>query len=440
MITSAIPASKRTAYSAYKPSGVPWLGDVPEHWEVRRLKYTADLINVKVDGADNDLPYTGLEHIESWTGRRITPNGDGTSDGQANLYRRGDVLFGKLRPYLAKAHAADSDGICTGELLVLRPKVVRQKFLVDYVLNPDFVAIVDSSTYGAKMPRANWDFIGNLPALIPPDDEQRAIAAFLDRETVRIDALIEKKRRQIELLQEKRSALISHAVTKGLNPNAPMKDSAIDWLGQIPEHWDAIRVMWVAKLESGHTPDKKVPEYWESCTIPWVSLNDTGYLKEHDYISDTAYHVNELGLANSSARLLPSRAVLFTRDATIGLSAITTRPMAVSQHIIAWLCGEQILPEYLLRVFYAMGQELERLTMGSTIKTIGMPDVRELAIPLPPVPEQRDIVKHIEAGTNSIDTVSSAVAKSVELLREYRTALISSAVTGKIDVREEVAS
>ncbi|HQA92228.1 MAG TPA: restriction endonuclease subunit S, partial [Sedimentisphaerales bacterium] len=254
------------------------------------------------------------------------------------------------------------------------------------------------------------------------------------------DALIEKKRRQIELLQEKRSALISHAVTKGLNPNAPMKDSAIDWLGQIPEHWDAIRVMWVAKLESGHTPDKKVPEYWESCTIPWVSLNDTGYLKEHDYISDTAYHVNELGLANSSARLLPSRAVLFTRDATIGLSAITTRPMAVSQHIIAWLCGEQILPEYLLRVFYAMGQELERLTMGSTIKTIGMPDVRELAIPLPPVPEQRDIVKHIEAGTNSIDTVSSAVAKSVELLREYRTALISSAVTGKIDVREEVAS
>lgn len=178
---------KRATYPAYKPSGVVWLGEIPGHWELRRLKYTANLINVKVDGADNDLPYTGLEHIESWTGRRVAPNGEATSEGQANLYRRGDVLFGKLRPYLAKAHAAESDGICTGELLVLRPRAVAQRFLLDYVLNPDFIAVVDSSTYGAKMPRANWDYIGNLPALIPPSEEQRAIAAFLDRETARIE-------------------------------------------------------------------------------------------------------------------------------------------------------------------------------------------------------------------------------------------------------------
>jgi len=204
---------KRVAYPACKPSGVEWLGDVPEHWTIRRLKYTADLINVKVDGPDNNLPYTGLEYIESWTGRRISPNGDATSEGQANLYRRGDVLFGKLRPYLAKAHAVDSDGVCTGELLVLRTKAVNQKFLLNYVLNPDFVAIVDSSTYGAKMPRANWDFIGNLPALIPPTDEQRAIAAFLDRETARIDALVDKVIESIDGLREYRTALISAAVT-----------------------------------------------------------------------------------------------------------------------------------------------------------------------------------------------------------------------------------
>ncbi len=168
---------------------------------------------MKVDGADNDLPYTGLEHIESWTGKRIAVNGNATSEGQANLYRRGDVLFGKLRPYLAKSHACDSDGICTGELLVLRPMAMAQKFLLDYVLNPTFISVVDSSTYGAKMPRANWDFIGNLPALVPPPDEQRAIASFLDRETARIDALIEKVEQSIELLREYRTALISAAVT-----------------------------------------------------------------------------------------------------------------------------------------------------------------------------------------------------------------------------------
>src|SRR5680860_1331966 len=254
-----VQTGKRSAYPAHKPSGVPWLGDVPEHWEVRRLKYSADLINQKVDGAEADLPYMGLEHIESWTGKRQGQNGDASSDGQANLFRRGDVLFGKLRPYLTKAYAADSEGICTGELLVLRPKAVEQKFLLDYVLNPDFVTIVDSSTYGAKMPRANWDFIGNLPTLIPPLDEQQAIAAFLDRETARIDTLIEKKRRQFELLQEKRFALISHAVTKGLDPNAPMKDSGIEWLGQIPKHWGLLQLRRVVDKfidYRGRTPTK----------------------------------------------------------------------------------------------------------------------------------------------------------------------------------------
>ncbi len=196
-----------------KDSGIEWLGQIPEHWEVCRLKYSVDLINQKVDGSDSELPYMGLEHIESWTGKIISPNGDVLSEGQSNLYQRGDVLFGKLRPYLAKVHAAETSGICTGELLVLRPKAVQQKFLLNYLLNPDVISIVDSSTYGAKMPRANWDFIGNIPVLISPTEEQRAIAAFLDRDTVRIDALIEKVEKSTDLLREYRTALISAAVT-----------------------------------------------------------------------------------------------------------------------------------------------------------------------------------------------------------------------------------
>lgn len=154
MTGPAVQADKRATYPAYKPSGVEWLGEVPEHWEVRRLKYSVDRINRKVDGKESDLPYTGLEHIESWTAKRIAANSSATSEGQANLYRRGDVLFGKLRPYLAKVYAAEAEGACTGELLVLRPRAVLQRFLRDYLLNPDFISIVDSSTYGSKMPRA----------------------------------------------------------------------------------------------------------------------------------------------------------------------------------------------------------------------------------------------------------------------------------------------
>ncbi len=437
-MTTAIPTGKRAAYPAYKPSGVPWLGNVPEHWEVRRLKYAADLINTKVDGADNDLPYTGLEHIESWTGRRITPNGDGTSEGQANLYRRGDVLFGKLRPYLAKAHAADSDGICTGELLVLRPKVVRQKFLVDYVLNPDFVAIVDSSTYGAKMPRANWDFIGNLPALIPPDDEQRAIAAFLDRETARIDALVEKKRRQIELLYEKRSALISHAVTKGLDPNAPMKDSGIEWLGQIPKHWDTPPLYARFTVELGKMLDAKrikgefLLPYLRNIDVQWDRVNVEN-LPEMD-IAPGEY----------SRFTLTEGDLLICEGGEVGRTAIWRGelPVCAFQKAIHRVRprSKRDLPRFFYYVMRVAASSGVFLAYGNpnTIPHLTAEKLRVYRFAFPPRDEQEKIVSHLDHETRRIDALVTKVQTSIETLQEFRTALISTAVTGKIDVREEV--
>ena len=148
----------------------------------------------------------------------------------------------------------------------------------------------------------------------------------------------------------------------------------------------------------------------------------------------------EMALTDPAFALLPAGAVVFSRDATVGLSAITTRSMAVSQHFIAWLCGDEMLPEYLLRVFRAMTQELDRLTMGATIKTIGMPDVRTLVTPVPPKDEQKVIVQHVLEETRKIDALVAKIREGIEKLKEYRTALISAAVTGKIDVREDVVA
>jgi len=261
------------------------------------------------------------------------------------------------------------------------------------------------------------------------------IASFLDRETAKIDDLIAEQQRLIELLQEKRQSVISHAVTKGLNPNAPMKDSGVEWLGEVPEHWAFKKIKHTARMESGHTPDRKVEDYWVECDIPWVSLNDTGFLRDNDYISETAYSINELGIQNSSARLLPERVVVFSRDATIGRCAITTRPMAVSQHFIAWVCGEEMLPEYLLLRLKSMTQELERLTFGATLKTIGMPDVKTLTTPVPPISEQEEIVEYVAKAVSKLEEMSRKTQKAVELLQERRSALISAAITGQIDVR-----
>ncbi len=428
---------KRATYPTYKPSGVAWLGDVPEHWEVRRLKYTADLVNVKVDGADNDLPYTGLEHIESWTGKRFTPNGESTSEGEANLYRRGDVLFGKLRPYLAKAYAADSDGVCTGELLVLRPQYVIQRFLLGYMLNTDFVSVVDSSTYGAKMPRANWDFIGNLPALIPPLDEQRAIAAFLDRETARIDALIEKKRRQIELLQEKRAALISHAVTKGLNPNAPMKDSGIEWLGQIPAHWERKRLKHV----TSHIVDciHATPDYIEDGAYPAIRTADVspGRLDLKD-----ARRVDEESFRRQISRLKPKPMdIVYSREGErFGMAALVPIgcEVCISQRMMLFRALSGIVKsDFLMWQLNAsiVYRQAEQDVIGATSPHVNVETIRNFWLAVPPIQEQRAIADVISSGTEHTDCTSERISKGIEALREYRTALISAAVTGKIDVR-----
>lgn len=177
-------------YPAYRDSGVAWLGKVPAHWELQRLKYSVRLRNEKVEASAGVVNYIGLENIEPRTGRLIVSETDIEPEGQSNRYHRGDVLFGKLRPYLAKVHLAEQAGLCTSELLVLEPGSLTSRFLFYWALSDQFIKLVDSSTYGAKMPRASWDFIGSLPSPVPPIAEQRAIVAFLDRETARIDALI----------------------------------------------------------------------------------------------------------------------------------------------------------------------------------------------------------------------------------------------------------
>ena len=199
------------------------------------------------------------------------------AESEGRKFQMNDVLLNKLRPYLAKVYHADFDGLSSGELLCLRPSgTVLPRFLFYVLVSKGFIDSIDAETFGSKMPRADWQVVGHQPLPLPPLQTQRRIAQFLDEKTARIDGLIEKKCALLDRLAEMRQAVITRAVTKGLNPDAPMKSSGIDWLGEIPAHWEVLPVKRVAKLESGHTPDKKIDVYWEDCQIPWVSLNDTG--------------------------------------------------------------------------------------------------------------------------------------------------------------------
>ncbi|NWL79560.1 restriction endonuclease subunit S [Pseudomonas taiwanensis] len=436
--------TKYGAYPAYKPSNVAWLGDIPGHWDVWKVTHGFNRIGSgTTPKSDNPVFYDGnvpwvttselRETIITDTTQKVTEEAV-ASYSALKIYPKGSLAIAMYGATIGRLGMLGVDAAFNQACCVFAEPTVFDTRFVYYWLWMRRPILISLSNGGGQ-PNLSQDDLKKLWIPIPDIPEQQAIVRFLDFKTAQIDALIAKKKTLLDKLAEKRTALISHAVTKGLDQSAPMKRSGVEWIGDIPRHWTIRRVKFAAKLESGHTPSKQVPEYWEDCDIPWVSLNDSKQLAAVDYISETAIQINSLGLANSSARLLPANAVVFTRDATIGLCAITTRPMAVSQHLIAWIPGFEITALYLLRVFSAMKGFLDSFTFGATIKTIGMPDVKTLTMPLPPKGEQEAITTYIEEQFRAISPQFQAIETAIERLTEYRSALITAAVTGKIDVR-----
>jgi type I restriction enzyme S subunit len=431
-------------YRELDSSGVSWLQKKPRHWRIKRLKFSADLINNKVSVDDSPLPYLGLEHIESWTGRKI----DGeinNSAGLASSFVAGDVLFGKLRPYLAKVHLAQQAGLISSEALVVRSKEeLHHEFLKYYMLSRDFINIVDSSTYGSKMPRASWDFIGNLPVLLPEVEEQQVIARFLDFKTTQIDALIAKQKALLGKLAEKRTALISHAVTKGLDPSVPMKYSGVAWLGKIPTHWKRmLMVRIISKFEQGWSP---------ACEERQASLDEWGVLKsgcvnygvfqerEHKTLPPSIEPIPSLEVkegdilmcrASGSRHLIGSAAMVRKCRSKLMFSDKTYR--------IA-LQSDTIDPEFfvfLMKSKYIRDQiELSISGADGLANNIPQSSVKGYQIVLPPtIIEQKAILTLLNKKIESIEAQEKKIFEVIGRLQEYRSTLITSAVTGKIDVR-----
>lgn len=214
-------------------------------------------------------------------------------------------------------------------------------------------------------------------------------------------------------------------------PYPAYKDSGVEWVGKVPAHWETAPIKYVGKLESGHTPSRSVPEYWENCSVPWFTLADIWQVRKAglSVVTETSELVSELGLANSSARRLPPGTVILSRTASVGYPAIMGCEMATSQDFAAWICGNRLHNEYLYCCLLAMRQELDRLMIGSTHKTIYMPDIEQFRCPLPPIGEQRAISAAIKRETARIDALIAKKTTFIELLAKKRQALITHAVT-----------
>lgn len=423
-------------YAQYKElnnSGVSWLQQKPSHWRIKRLKFSTDLINNKVSVEDSPSPYLGLEHIESWTGRKI----DGeikNSEGLASSFTAGDVLFGKLRPYLAKVHLAQQDGLISSEALVVRSKdELHAKFLKYYMLSRDFINIVDSSTYGSKMPRASWDFIGNLPVLLPEVEEQKIIARFLDLKTAQIDALITKQQTLLDKLAEMRTALVNHAVTKGLDPSVPMKESGVTWLGEIPAHWDAKRLKFVGKTRYGlGEPPQKLDG-----GLPFIRATDI-YRGEIDGAKVQTVDPDCVPWSRNPA--LKAKDILVVRSgAYTGDSAIvpTRWEGSIAGYDMVYT-AEGALPEYVafnLLSKHVLNGQIYLAKNRAAQPHLNAEELGDVVVALPPPDEQVEIVAYIEECMKKLTIQFQLINGVVERLHEYRSSLITNAVTGKIDVR-----
>ena len=424
-------------YAAYKGSGVEWLGDIPEHWEVKRIKYSAPLRADKLDAKPADQTYIGLENIEPGTGRILLQDQAENVDSSVVQFEAGDVLFGKLRPYLAKVARPELNGVSTGELLVLRPLASSQGYLFYSLLNESYIRWVDGLTYGTKMPRVNPDQVGNSMMPLPSEAEQYAIAAFLDRETAKIDALMAKKVRLIELLQEKRTALITRAVTKGLDPDVRMKDSGVGRLGAVPANWDllALKRRWNV-VDCKHLT---VPFVGEG--IPLASVRETQSF-ELD-LKDAQRTTVEWYKTLIEGGRKPRRGdLIYCRNVSVGSASLVTGDDLFAMGQDVCLIRSSTENQRWLNYFLcssAMSYQLASTLVGSTFNRINVAEVMTLLIPVPPRVEQDRIAQFLELETAKIDSLVAKVYKAINHLKELRTALISAAVTGKIDVRDGAA-
>ena len=415
-------------YREHRDSGIEWLGEIPAHWEVRRLKFVAPTRSSKLASLPTGQTYIGLEHIESETGRLLLDASPSDFGGVVGRFDAGDVLFGKLRPYLAKVSRPTFGGISTSEVIALQPVGCSQAHLFYALLSTSLIGWFDSLTFGSKMPRISPEQVANTFVPVPPEAEQRAITAFLDRETARIDALVQRKQKLVDLLMARRTALISRAVTRGLLPEVATKNTRVDSLGDIPAHWQVNRLKFMAPVRS----DKQTSIRSGQVFIGLENIEpQTGRLLLRTPASKVESTVNWFAAGDVLFGKLRPYLAKVGRPTVSGVCTteiVALQPVGCSQ---AYL-------------FYALLNDsfirwLDSLTFGSKMPRVSPEQVANASIAIPPEVEQQAIADFLDRETAKIDALVAKVREAIERLKEYRLALISAAVTGKIDVRAESA-
>jgi type I restriction enzyme, S subunit len=436
-------------YPKYKPSGVEWLGEVPEGWEVARLKNV--IVQKITDGPhttpnfySDGIPFLSVDGIQDgelqFDGCRFISKEDHEEFRKKALPRKGDLLLGKAASTGKLARVkVDFEFSIWSPLALIRFATTKANpaFFEQWLKSPIAQAQIDNLCTSNTQKNISMDDIPRLIVTIPPLPEQTAIAEFLDRETGKIDGLVAEQRRLMELLKEKRQAVISHAVTKGLNPHAPMKPSGIEWLGDVPEHWAVKPLRHLGRCQNGLNiggdafgsgfPFVSYGDVYKNTVLP-SSVKGLVESSETDWISysvqrgdvlftRTSETIDEIGMASTCLETIPK--------ATFAGFLIRFRPI----RSLDCRFSKHYFSNPRIRAFFA--REMVMITRASLSQDL----LKRLPVLLPPESEQIEICDYLDASSAQFDTLTAEAQRAIDLLQERRTALISAAVTGQIDVR-----
>jgi type I restriction enzyme S subunit len=437
------------AYPKYKNSGIEWLGKVPEHWEAMRLKFFLQekLMYGANESAEDDNPdnprFVRITDIDD--------NGQLRNDtfkslpidiATPYLLEDGDMLLARSGATVGKSiRYRKTWGICCFAGYLIRARVKKTKIIPEFLdacCQSDFYwQYVVGSQIQATIQNVSAEKYDNFALPLPPLPGQQSIASFLDRETGQIDTLIDKKQRIVELLKEKRTALISRAVTKGLNPKGRMKPSGVEWLGEVPEHWEVSRFRRLVKSIQNGTSSTQVDEIQDMIPVTRietiskgkVDFERIGYVEPFEAFERYRLNIGDLLLSHINSLSMIGNCAIFESKS----------PLFSGMNLLRIVPNSLAFPKWL---WYFVISDRFKKTLSSRAKpainqaSLTTNQIREMNVVIPPLSEQQSISSFLDRETAKIDKLISKVEEAILKLKEYRTAIISAAVTGKIDVRE----
>lgn len=424
-----------------KDSGIEWIGEIPKEWNIERLKLHAHFNpeTTLPEFSDEDhVSFIPMDHLKSGYHTQSSTVFDKVKKGYVS-FAEDDILMAKVTPCLENGNLAiatdliDGVGFGSTEINVIRCKTINNKYLFYLLQCQSYIKKATYNMFGvAGLKRLTPEFIPNSFFPIPSYEEQLAIVEYLDNKCSEINTLIASKEKTNALLKERRQSMIYEAVTKGLDPAAPMKDSGVEWIGKIPDSWELRKIKHNFDVVAGATPKSGEMSFWDG-DIPWITPAD--YTTEDVFVSAGRKNITREGMNSCATTMIPEGSIVFSKRAPVGLVAISSNRLCTNQGCLSCVPKENVDAKYFYYTMSVFNKQFDLFASGTTFKELSADSFANFKLPFPNYGVQREIAAYLDNKCSELDFAALQNNTTIQKLKEYRQSLIYEVVTGKIEIQ-----